>query len=49
MNTVLISVFLMKIKLVLTGFFSVFLPSQVVIIVVASNKRQKCPSLKDTI
>ena len=36
----------MRIKIVRTDFFC-FSPSQTVIIVIASNKRQKCPFLKD--
>ena len=48
MSTLFISVFLMRIKFVLTGFFCIS-PSQAVIIAVASNKRQKCPFLKDKI
>ena len=48
MSTLFISVFLMRIKFVLTGFFC-FSPSQAVIIAVANNKRQKCPFLKEKI
>ena len=46
MSTLFISIFVMRIKFVLTRFLC-FSPSQAVIIAVASNKRQKCPFLKD--
>ena len=46
MSTLIISVFVMRIKFVLSRFFC-FSPSQAVIIAVASNKGQKCPFLKD--
>ena len=48
MTTLLLYVFLMRIKFALIVFFC-FLPSQAVIIGIASNKRQKCPFLKDKI
>ena len=48
MSTLFISVFLMRIKFVLAGFFC-FSPSQAVAIAVAGNKRQKCLFLKDKV
>ena len=46
MSTLFFSVFLMRIKFAVSGFFC-FSPSQAVIIAVAGNKRQKCPFLKN--